>query len=50
MDDPSHFVTLQTRLGAGDVLNEYITHVGSGLFAVPAAPATGRYIAEALFA
>ena len=50
LSDPAHFVTLQTRLGASDNLNEYISHVGSGLFAVPPAPATGHYIAEQLFA
>ena len=49
MNDPDHFVTLQRRLGASDLLNEYITHVGSGIFAVPPTPASGHYIAEQLF-
>ena len=34
--DPGQFVTLQRKLGAHDALNEYISHVGSGLFACPA--------------
>ncbi len=47
--DPASFVTLQTRLGASDLLNEYIQHVGSAIFAIPPAPAQGHYFAEALF-
>lgn len=49
MNDPAHFVRLQTRLGASDSLNEYVSHIGSGLFAVPPTPASGHYIGEALF-
>jgi deferrochelatase/peroxidase EfeB len=33
--DPATFVTLQRKLGSNDALNEYIQHVGSGLFACP---------------
>jgi deferrochelatase/peroxidase EfeB len=33
MNDPAAFVPLQTRLGAHDALNEYIKHVGSGVWA-----------------
>ena len=36
MRDPEAFITLQNRLGSHDALNEYIKHVGSGLWAVPA--------------
>ncbi|MGN6128349.1 MAG: iron uptake transporter deferrochelatase/peroxidase subunit [Humibacter sp.] len=50
MNDPEHFVTLQTKLGSYDRLNEYISHIGSAVFAVPPAPETGHYIAEKLFA
>jgi deferrochelatase/peroxidase EfeB len=35
-DPRTQFLTLQRRLGANDALNEYIKHVGSGLFACPA--------------
>lgn len=49
MNDPAAFVTLQTKLGQSDRLNEYIAHVGSGVFAVPPAPASGSYVGEALF-
>lgn len=49
MNDPGHFVKLQTKLGGSDLLNEYISHIGSGVFAVPPAPTQGHYIAEQLF-
>jgi deferrochelatase/peroxidase EfeB len=49
MKDPQQFVTLQRRLGGSDLLNEYISHIGSALFAVPPAPQQGHYLAEALF-
>jgi deferrochelatase/peroxidase EfeB len=49
MNDPAHFIQLQTKLGSVDRLNEYITHIGSALFAVPAAPKTGSYIGAGLF-
>jgi deferrochelatase/peroxidase EfeB len=48
-NDPQHFVRLQTRLGRYDLLNEYIRHIGSGVFVVPPAPAEGHYLGEALF-
>ena len=49
-NDPQHFIRLQNRLGASDLLNEYIRHIGSGIFVVPPAPEEGHYIGEALFA
>jgi deferrochelatase/peroxidase EfeB len=49
-NDPQHFIRLQTRLGQYDLLNEYIRHIGSGIFVVPPAPAEGHYVGEALFA
>ncbi|HEY0258817.1 MAG TPA: iron uptake transporter deferrochelatase/peroxidase subunit [Lacisediminihabitans sp.] len=49
MNDPEHFVRLQTKLGSVDRLNEYISHIGSALFAVPPAPKRGGYIGERLF-
>ena len=50
MNDPEHFVTLQTKLGSYDRLNEYIAHIGSAIFAVPPAAEPGHFIAEKLFA
>jgi deferrochelatase/peroxidase EfeB len=46
--DPSQFVALQTRLAAGDALNEYIKHTGSALFACPPGARPGGYVGETL--
>ena len=48
-NDPQHFVNLQQKLGSFDLLNEYIRHVGSGIFAIPPGPKAGRYIGQELF-
>ncbi|WP_029145702.1 Dyp-type peroxidase [Microbacterium luticocti] len=48
-NDPAHFERLQRRLGSSDALNEYITHVGSGIFFCPPAPARGTYLAAGMF-
>ncbi|GGF26892.1 iron uptake transporter deferrochelatase/peroxidase subunit [Subtercola lobariae] len=49
--DPAQFVSIQSRLGASDRLNEYIRHVGSGVFAVPPGlSGAGDYFGKALFA
>jgi deferrochelatase/peroxidase EfeB len=50
VNDPANFIALQRRLGSSDRLNEYISHIGSGVFAVPPAPKAGHYIGQALFA
>ncbi|WP_253259786.1 iron uptake transporter deferrochelatase/peroxidase subunit [Subtercola boreus] len=49
--DPAQFVAIQQKLGSMDRLNEYIRHVGSGVFAVPPGlAAAGDYYGKALFA
>ncbi|POH71808.1 iron uptake transporter deferrochelatase/peroxidase subunit [Arthrobacter glacialis] len=49
--NPIQFATLQRKLGSSDRLNEYIRHVGSGVFAVPAGlPAAGSYYGKEFFA
>ena len=48
-NNPAHFETIQTSLGASDALNEYISHIGSGIFFVPPAPKQGSYIAQDMF-
>lgn len=45
---PTQFITLQRSLSA-DVLNEYIRHIGSAIFAVPPGAGPGGYIGETLF-
>lgn len=46
---PAQFVSLQRRLST-DLLNEYIRHVGSGIWAIPAGPDEGSFVGAALFA
>lgn len=46
--DPAQFVRIQRSLKA-DLLNEYIRHVGSGLWAVPRGVRRGEFLAQRLF-
>ncbi len=49
-DPRRQFIPIQTRLGSNDALNEYIKHVGSGLFAVPPGlSGPGDWFGKALF-
>jgi len=45
---PEQFITLQKALST-DRMAEYITHVGSGLWAVPGGIAAGSFVGSALF-
>ena len=47
--DPDSFVKLQTSLGADDKMNEYVTHIGSGLFACFGGVQKGEYLGQKLF-
>ena len=49
-DPRTQFVPLQRRLASSDALNEYIKHVGSGIFAVPPGAHPGGYVGQDLFA
>jgi len=46
---PEQFITVQQSLAA-DGLNEYLKHVGSAIFAVPAGVREGEFVGQALFA
>ncbi len=46
---PAQFIGLQKALST-DLMNEYVTHIGSGLWAVPPGAAKGSYIGAGLFA
>ncbi|MFT4157907.1 MAG: iron uptake transporter deferrochelatase/peroxidase subunit [Microbacterium sp.] len=46
--DPAQFITLQRQLST-DLMSEYITHVGSGVWAIPPGAAPGSYVAAGLF-
>ncbi len=43
MKRPAQFIALQQKLGAHDALNEYISHIGSGIFATPPGLRKGQY-------
>lgn len=47
--DPDRFVKIQTNLGADDKMNEYVTHIGTGLFACFGGVKEGGYIGQDLF-
>lgn len=45
---PAQFIGVQSALGRVDKMNEYITHIGSGLFACFGGVKDGEYIGQAL--
>lgn len=47
--DPAQFITLQRSLSS-DLMNEYIRHVGTGIWAIPPGAAPGSYVGSGLFA
>ena len=47
--DPQHFIRLQKSLST-DAMNEYLRHVGSGIWAIPPGSADGSFVGSALFA
>ncbi len=48
-DPRTQFVPVQRSLARADILNEYIKHVGSGVFACPPGVKPGGYWGETLF-
>ncbi len=49
-DPRKQFIPIQQRLAAADTLNEYLVHVGSGVFAIPPGVAKGSFVGAPLFA
>jgi len=49
-DPREQFVPIQLRLAKNDAMNEYLRHVGSGIFAVPPGAKKGGSIGDVLFA
>ena len=48
--DPSTgFIKIFDRMSKFDMLNQFVTHVGGGLFACPAGVRPGRYVGQDLF-
>lgn len=48
-DPRKQFIPMQQKLASVDLLNEYITHVGSGLYACLPGASEGGYIGDTLF-
>jgi deferrochelatase/peroxidase EfeB len=46
--DPGHFDLIQQRLAAEDMLNPFISHVGSAVFLCPPGAREGGYVGETL--
>jgi deferrochelatase/peroxidase EfeB len=47
--DPRHqFIPIQRQLAARDSLNQFISHIGSAIFACPPGAASGSYVGETL--
>ncbi len=44
--DPEAFIRIQRQLGSSDALNEYIKHVGSGIWAIPPGARPGGWVGE----
>ena len=49
VDPRTHFIPIQTKLGVGDAMSEYLQHTGSALFAVPRGVQPGEYVGQSLF-
>ena len=49
VDPRTHFIPIQTKIGIGDAMSEYLQHTGSALFAVPPGVKLGEYVGQALF-
>ena len=48
-DPGRQFVPMQRRMAENDALNEYISHTGSAVFAIPPGAREGGYVGEGLF-
>jgi deferrochelatase/peroxidase EfeB len=49
-DPRTGFIKLFDRMSKFDMLNQYTTHTGSGIFAIPGGAKQGEFIAQGLFA
>ena len=48
-DPRTGFIKMFDRMSKFDMMNQFVTHIGGGLFACPGGVARGRYLAQALF-
>ncbi|GAB3579795.1 iron uptake transporter deferrochelatase/peroxidase subunit [Leifsonia lichenia] len=49
-DPRKQFIPIQLQLAKNDAMNEYVKHVGSGIFAVPPGARSGSFVGAPLFA
>lgn len=49
-NDPGKFETVQRQLSKTDLMNEYVQHIGSAVFAIPPGADDGSYVGAGLFA
>lgn len=50
VNDPNtHYIPMQKRMAQHDLLQEYLQHTGSGLWAIPPGAQQGKYIGQGLF-
>jgi deferrochelatase/peroxidase EfeB len=49
-DPRAGFVKIFDKMSKFDMMNQFVTHVGSGLFACPAGAAEGEFVGQRLFA
>jgi deferrochelatase/peroxidase EfeB len=48
-DPRTGFIKIFDRMAKLDMMNQFVTHVGGGLFACPRGPAPGEFIGQSLF-
>ena len=48
-DPRTGFIKIFDKMAKFDMLNQFVTHVGGGVFAVPGGVAQGRYLGQGLF-
>ena len=48
-DPRKQFIPIQQRLARNDAMNEYVSHVGSAIFAVPPGARAGSFVGATLF-
>jgi len=48
-DPRSGFIKINKKLATQDIMNQFTTHVGSGIFACPPGASEGSFIGAGLF-
>jgi deferrochelatase/peroxidase EfeB len=48
-DPRTHYIPMQSRMSRSDLMQEYLQHIGSGLWAVPPGVREGEFVGQTLF-